>query len=336
MVRVNNRKVLNGVLDALGLPDEANPEGQRLRLTVLRAVDKLDRLGLPGVRELLGPGRRDESGDFTPGAGLSPEQVAGVTAFVEAGGASREEVCAKLRSLVGTSPAGLEGVAELEQIDELLARDGAGSDQVIFDPSVVRGLAYYTGPVFEAELTFEIVDEDGKRRPFGSVAGGGRYDDLVERFTGEKVPATGASIGVDRLLAALRASRWAEEDEGPGPVVVTTLDQKQLGAYQQMVEELRSAGIPAELYLGSGGFRKQLKYADKRRAAVVVLAGEDEFARGEVSLKDMQLGAALAKTIKDRDAWRKGQPAQVSVPRAELVAAVQRMLAGPSADSVEK
>ena len=335
VVRVNNRKVLNGVLDAVGLPDEATDEGARLRLAVLRAVDKLDRLGREGVGELLGRGRMDESGDFTAGAGLSTEQAAGVMAFVDAGGGERRQVCQTLRGLVGTSPVGLAGVAELELIDELLAAMDLGVDQVCFDPSVVRGLAYYTGPVFEAELTFDIVDEKGQRRPFGSVAGGGRYDDLVERFTGTKVPATGASIGVDRLLAALQASQRDGMEPPAGPVVVTTLDGDHLADYQLMVGELRQAGIAAELFLGRGGFRKQLKYADRRRAPVVVIAGGDEFDRGEVSLKDMQLGAELSKTVKDRDVWRKGQPAQIAVPRRELVAHVRRLLSGEAAGAAE-
>jgi histidyl-tRNA synthetase len=187
-------------------------------------------------------------------------------------------------------------------------------------------LAYYTGPVFEAELTFKVEDEDGTVRPFGSVAGGGRYDDLVERFTGTKVPATGASIGVDRLLAALRASRRIGTDDRLGPIVVTVMDQARLPDYQRMVAELRGAGLAAELFLGSGGFRKQLKYADRRRAPIAVIAGGDELAAGNVSLKDLRLGAELAAEITDRDVWRKGRPAQVTVPCADLVAEVRAML----------
>ncbi len=327
-IRVNNRKVLNGVLDRVGLAGDDTAEGQRSRLTVLRAIDKLDRLGREAVAELLGPGRRDESGDFTPGAGLTSDQAAPVLEFIDAGADDRAEVCRNLRELVGESEVGLEGVREFSIIDGLLDSMGLGSDQVVFDPSVVRGLAYYTGPVFEAELTFEVADEEGTVRPFGSVAGGGRYDDLVERFTGTKVPATGASIGLDRLLAALRASERVEGGERLGPVVVTVMDPERLTDYQRMVAELRGAGLAAELFLGRGGFRKQLKYADKRRAPVAVIAGGNEFEAGEVSLKDLRLGAKLSKKIKDRDEWRKGQPAQVSVLRADLVAEVRRMIGG--------
>lgn len=326
-LRVNNRKVLNGVLDQIELPPEDSETGAHQRLTVLRAIDKLDRLGIDAVKLLLGPGRRDESGDFTPGAGLSDEQATPVIAFVETAGADRLEVCDKLRQLVGDSETGQEGVAELEAIHELLDAAGLDSDVVAFDPSVVRGLAYYTGPVFEAELTFEIVDDDGVKRPFGSVAGGGRYDDLVERFTGTKIPATGASIGVDRLLAALRASKWKDERRAPGPIVITIFEQDKLAEYQKMVDELRNAGLRAEMYLGKGGFRKQLKYADKRNSPIAVIVGGDEFARGEVTLKDMWLGKELSGTIKDRDEWRKGQPAQLAAPRAELVAKAKEILA---------
>ncbi len=321
IVRVNDRKVLEGVLESIGLADRSTTQ-----MTVLRAIDKLDRLGIEGVKELLGKGRMDESGDYTEGAGLSDEQAAKVLAFMESGADDRAAVCATLRGLVGDSEVGLEGVAELESIGELLDAMGLGSDVVAFDPSVVRGLAYYTGPVFEAELTFEIVDEKGRKRPFGAVAGGGRYDDLIERFTGTKIPATGASIGVDRLLAALRVSRWKNLHAATGPVVVTVFDQSHLVDYQRMVTELRGAGIPSELFLGKGGFKKQLKYADRRNSPCVVIAGGDEFEKGEVTLKDMWLGKELAGTITDRDEWRKGQPAQVAAKRDDLVSAVKGIL----------
>jgi histidyl-tRNA synthetase len=198
--------------------------------------------------------------------------------------------------------------------------------QVVFDPNIVRGLGYYTGPVFEAILTFEIVDEKGRKRTFGSVAGGGRYDDLVTRFTGQKVPAVGGSIGIDRLRAALSALGKIDAKSTMGPVVVTTMDKKHLADYQAMVNELREAGIAAELYLGNKGFRPQMKYGDKRRAPAVIIAGEDEFQKGEVSIKDMHLGAALSKEIEDRDKWRKGQPAQQSVPREKMLETIQAIL----------
>ncbi|MCB9544479.1 MAG: histidine--tRNA ligase [Myxococcales bacterium] len=325
-IRVNDRKVLNGVLEQAGVATEA------ARLTTLRALDKLDRLGMDGVRHLLGRGREDETGHFTPGAQLSPDQQAIIVAFVEAQASTRAGICGAFRDLVGGSREGLEGVAELETIAELLDASGLEEARVKFDPSLVRGLAYYTGPVFEAALTFNVLDETGHRRSFGSVAGGGRYDDLVMRFTGQRVPATGASIGVDRLLAALRLLDRVKVDERPGPVVVTVMDRGRLPAYQVMVNELRAAGIVAELYLGNPKkFGKQLEYADARRSPAVVIAGGDEFDRGEVSIKDLRLGAELAARLKDEaDAEAYQQQvqgeAQRSVARVDLVAEVRRIL----------
>ncbi len=322
-IRINDRKLLNGVLETVGL-DADNPR----RGTVLRAMDKLDRLGPEGVRQLLGKGRRDPTGDFTKGAELSAEHIDAVMGFCSPGpaGESRAETLARLAPLIEKSSAGAEGLAEMRQIDSLLSAMGFDSTVVRFDPTVVRGLAYYTGPVFEAVLTFEITDDDGNRRSFGSVAGGGRYDDLVQRFTGNVVPATGASIGVDRLLAALKAKGQGDTRTLIGPVVVTVMDQPRLVDYQKMVFELRSAGIDAELYLGSGGFRAQMKYADKRLAPVVIIAGENEFSSGMVSIKDMRKGAELAKSVQDREAWRKGQPAQQNVAKDQLVATVKAIL----------
>jgi histidyl-tRNA synthetase len=321
-VRVNNRKILTGVLETIGADDAHS------KLIILRAIDKLDRLGMEGVRLLLGPGREDESGDFTKGANLAADQIARVTGFLAAGDTNRAKTCANLRDLVGASQIGLEGVTELQEIDALLNAGGFGPDQVVFDPSVVRGLDYYTGPVIEAELTFEVHDETGRKVQFGSVAGGGRYDDLVQRFKGVLVPATGVSIGVDRLLAALRLLQGDKAAPAPkGPVVVLMLDKTRSADYQAMVMELRRVGIAAELYLGSSGMRAQVKYADKRNAPVAVIAGGDEFAAGQVTLKDLVLGDQLSKDIKDNTAWREDQPAQQLVPRDSLVAAVREILA---------
>ena len=325
LVRVNNRKVLNGVMEAAGVLDPADPDRfASERGIVLRAIDKLDRLGEEGVRALLGDGRRDESGDFTKGAGLGSEQAGVVMGFMAAKRGDGPATVARLRELVGGSVIGTEGVQELETIAELLAAQGYGPDRVEIDPSVVRGLGYYTGPVFEAELTFEILDEQGRKRSFGSVSGGGRYDDLVKRFTGQSVPATGVSIGVDRLLAALRAKGRAG-GASAGPVVVTVMDRERMADYQAMAGELRRAGIRAEVYLGNPkNFGNQLKYADKRAAPVAVIQGGDEAARGAVVLKDLILGARIAEGA-SLEEW-KARPAQVEVPRADLVAAVRRIL----------
>ncbi len=325
VLRLNNRKVLTGVMEVAGLWDGADPPRfEAERGTVLRAIDKLDRLGPEGVRALLGDGRRDESGDFTKGAGLAQEQAETVMAFMEAKRGDGAATLARLREVVAGSQTGQAGVEELESIAGLLDAQGIGPDRAVIDPSVVRGLGYYTGPVFEAELTFEITGEDGKPRQFGSVAGGGRYDDLVKRFTGQAVPATGISVGVDRLLAALRATGRGGA-QAHGPVVVTVMDRARMAEYQAMAGELRAAGIRAEVYLGNPkNFGNQLKYADRRAAPAAVIAGEDEAARGVVQIKDLALGAELAQgaTLEE---W-KSQPAQREVARADLVAAVRAIL----------
>ena len=325
VVRVNNRKVLNGVMEVAGVLDPTDPEVKaHERGIVLRAIDKLDRLGPDGVRALLGEGRKDESGDFTDGAGLSAEQAEIVMGFTEAGRDTGAATVARLRELVGASVMGQEGVAELEQIAELLDAGGYGGDRILIDPSVVRGLGYYTGPVYEAELTFEIFDEKGRKRQFGSVSGGGRYDDLVKRFTGQAVPATGISIGVDRLLAALRA-KGRLQSEAHGPVVVTVMDRDRMADYLAMVAELRNAGIRAEVYLGNPkNFGNQLKYADRRDSPAAVIEGADEKARGVVQVKDLILGKKIAENA-TLEEWKE-RPSQVEVPRSELVATIREIL----------
>ncbi|MBO9429574.1 histidine--tRNA ligase [Sulfitobacter sp. R18_1] len=321
VVRVNNRKVLNGVLEVAGL---AGDDKEAERGIVLRAIDKLDRLGPEGVRALLGEGRKDESGDFTKGAGLGEAQAEVVMGFMQAKRETGADTVARLRDLVAGSEVGVQGVDELQLISDLLAAGGYGPDRVEIDPSVVRGLGYYTGPVFEAELTFEIKDEKGRARNFGSVAGGGRYDDLVKRFTGQEVPATGVSIGVDRLLAAL-AAKGRLEAEATGPVVVTVMDRDRMADYQAMVAELRQAGIRAEVYLGNPkNFGNQMKYADKRQSPVVVIEGGDEKDRGVVQIKDMVLGAQLAQEA-SHDEWKE-RPNQYEVPRGDLIKAVRDIL----------
>ncbi len=323
VVRVNNRKVLNGVLEVAGLSGD---DKEAERGIVLRAIDKLDRLGNEGVLALLGEGRKDASGDFTKGAGLSDEQAQIVMGFMSAKRDTGAATVGRLTELVKGSDVGMTGVNELETIATLLDAGGYASDRIEIDPSVVRGLGYYTGPVFEAELTFEVTDEKGRPRNFGSVSGGGRYDDLVKRFTGQEVPATGVSIGVDRLLAALHA-KGRLDTKTLGPVVVTVMDRDQMAYYQGLVTELRNAGIRAEVYLGNPkNFGNQLKYADNRNSPVAVIAGSDEMDRGVVQIKDLILGAQIAENA-TLEEW-KDRPSQYEVPRGELVAKVREILAG--------
>ena len=318
LIRVNNRKVLNGVLETMGLDDDDQ------RANVLRTIDKFDKVGESGVRELLGKGRLDASGAYIDGVGLSDDQAAPVIAFLTSKGEDAAQTLGNLRNAIGDSTIGAEGVAELEQIADLLGAGGYGPDRIVIDPSVVRGLGYYTGPVYEAELTFDILDEKGRKRQFGSVAGGGRYDDLVKRFTGQSVPATGVSIGVDRLLAALREKGRVGSDSH-GPVVVTVMDRDRMADYQAMVAELRNAGIRAEVYLGNPkNFGNQLKYADKRNSPVAVIEGGDEHANGVVQIKDLILGAKIAQDA-SLEEWKE-RPSQFEVPRGDLVVKVREIL----------
>ncbi|MWD26344.1 histidine--tRNA ligase [Aquicoccus sp. SCR17] len=319
LIRVNNRKVLNGVLEAMGVTDEAQAAD------VLRTIDKFDKVGEAGVRELLGAGRKDASGAFIEGVGLDPDQAEPVVAFLTSKADTTAGTLENLRAAVGDSFVGAEGIDELSQIAALLEAGGYGADRIQIDPSVVRGLGYYTGPVYEAELTFEILDDKGRKRQFGSVAGGGRYDDLVKRFTGQAVPATGVSIGVDRLLAALR-EKGRIGSEVQGPVVVTVMDRDRMADYQAMVAELRNAGIRAEVYLGNPkNFGNQLKYADRRHAPVAIIEGGQEHESGVVQIKDLVLGAKLAENA-SLEEWKE-RPSQYEVPRAELVAKVREILA---------
>ena len=318
LIRINNRKVLNGVLEATGVTDDAQ------QADVLRTIDKFDKVGEAGVRELLGKGRLDASGAYIDGVGLTDAQAEPVLAFLTSKGATSADTLANLRAAIGDSAVGTEGVEELQTIASLLEAQGYAADRIVIDPSVVRGLGYYTGPVYEAELTFEIKDEKGRPRQFGSVAGGGRYNGLVQRFTGQEVPATGVSIGVDRLLAAMRM-KGRTAATAPGPVVVTVMDKARMSDYQQMVSELRAAGIRAEVYLGNPkNFGNQLKYADKRLSPVAIIQGSDEAERGVVQIKDLILGAKIAQSA-SLEEW-KAQPAQREISRDDLVEEVRKCL----------
>ena len=332
IVKVNSRKLLDGVLESAGV----GPEDKVRRGIVLRAIDKADRLGASGVAALLGEGRKDESGDFTKGAGL-PElaitEILNVFGTGVPGSSSMSTIgnntvtFANLEDRVGKAALGAAGLSDLKQIMSVAEKCGYGSDQILVDPSVVRGLDYYTGAVFEAQLTFPVRNEEGKDVVFGSVAGGGRYDDLVARFTGQQVPATGVSIGVSRLLSALTQRGLHGTAHSP-LVVVTVFDKADAAGSFAMAQELRAAGIRAEAYVGNGKMGDQFKYADKRGAAIAVIEGGDERARGEVTLKDLALGAELAKSVESRADWVANREAQKSVPRARLVAEIQAMLKG--------
>jgi histidyl-tRNA synthetase len=329
MVKLSNRKVLDGILEVIGLNGENNASR---RLVVLRAMDKFDRLGETGVRQLLAEGRKDESGDFTKGAGLDRTAVDAVMSVFEQAADAGDKI-AQINIRLEGSEVGRQGLSELEKISSLVSACGYSDGRIMIDPSVVRGLEYYTGAVFEVELTFSTDSADGSPR-FGSVGGGGRYDGLVSRFRGEPVPATGFSIGVSRLAAALQHLGKLDSTPAPGPVVVTVFDRERIADYQRMVKRLRDAGIGAELYLGSSGFNAQMKYADKRGAPCVVIQGSDEKAKGEVTIKDLILGAELAKQEKGREQHlQKQAEAQFAVAEDQLVEAVRKVLARHAAGS---
>ncbi|NEU97574.1 histidine--tRNA ligase [Bradyrhizobium uaiense] len=328
VVKVNNRKVLDGVLEAIGLGGDENA-GRRL--TVLRAIDKLDKFSADEVRKLLGPGRWDGGeegkGDFTKGAELSPADADIVLAVTQKRDDWKEAIAAA-ETYLAKSEVGQAGVSELEEIAKLVAASGYDADRIRIDPTVVRGLEYYTGPVYEVELLLDTKDEKGRPVRFGSVGGGGRYDGLVSRFRGEPVPATGFSIGVSRLQAALTMLGQLDARAEFGPVVVTVFDRDRVADYQKMVAQLRREGIRAELYLGNPkNMGNQLKYADRRNSPCVIIQGSDEKARGEVQIKDLIEGAKAAAAIASNQEWRETRPAQFSCAEADLVAKVREVLA---------
>ncbi|MBN9600946.1 MAG: histidine--tRNA ligase [Afipia sp.] len=333
VVKVNNRKVLDGVMESIGLGGEENA-GRRL--TVLRAIDKLDKFSISEVRKLLGTGRWDGGeegkGDFTKGAELAADQIEVITKFsVEyEGGSFLSQLPSTMSGLVES---GLrlfdEGKWELLTIESLCRAAGYDEQRIKLDNSVVRGLEYYTGPVYEVELLLETKDEKGRPVRFGSVGGGGRYDGLVSRFRGEPVPATGFSIGVSRLQAALTLLGKIDTTPEFGPVVVLVMDRNEIAQYQKFVATLRNAGIRAELYLGNpkNNLGVQFKYADRRNSPCVVIQGGDEKARGEVQIKDLIEGAKAAEGIASHEEWRSARAAQFSCKESELVEKVREVLA---------
>ena len=325
VLKMNNRKLVNGVLASAGVTDAAQT------LTVLRAIDKFDKFGAEGVTLLLGKGRLDESGDFTKGAELSAAAVDTVMRYVTAPGqTTRSAFLDWLSDSFSGSAESAAALAELARIDAALKGMGVGEEQARFDPAVVRGLEYYTGPVYEAEIVHNGLD--GKPLRLGSIGGGGRYDDLVARVTGERTPATGFSFGVSRLVVALQQLAWAAEGKAErdarGPVVVIAFDEAAMADYFAVARLLREAGIPAEVYLGRSGMKAQMKYADRRLSPAAVIIGGDELATGTVTIKDLDLGREMASKLKDHDAWKSERPGQVTVPRAEMVEVVRRIIEG--------
>jgi histidyl-tRNA synthetase len=309
LVRFSSRAILNLLLEFAGIPQERSVD-------VFRVLDKLDKAGIEKVRLELMQGYKDESGDTIRGVGLAREQVDRIERFLAIKSDSRNEVLAKVRELFGASP----DIDAIAQISNHLYALGYGDDRVALDLSIARGLAYYTGTVFEAVLLDAL--------QFGSVFGGGRYDNLVMRFLGERIPAVGASMGVDRLLAALTYLGKIGMEKATARVLITNMDPALTDDYLQMTWELRRAGIPTELYVGTAkGPGKQLKYADQYEVPLAILYGTNEKSQGVVTVKDMSVGREKTKAIGDRKDWIAARPGQTTVPRAQLVDGIRKLLA---------
>jgi histidyl-tRNA synthetase len=361
VIRVNNRKVLDGMMSSIGLD---GAENAARRLNVLRAIDKLDKFGPEGVRLLLGAGRKDESGDFTKGVELTDAQINSLELFYMGHGTAGElgknatddaaaddavivdengnsfypnnpSILDAYLVMAGEGHPAYDGFKELKIISDLVRAAGYGTRRIKIDVSVVRGLEYYTGPVYEAELTFDVTNEKGEKVVFGSVGGGGRYDGLVSRFMGQPVPATGFSIGVSRLMTALKNLGKLGQKKPLAPVLVTVMDGdvESMGRYQRFTQALRAEGIRAEMYQGNWKkFGNQLKYADRLGSPIAIIQGGDERAEGVVQIKDLIEGKRLSGEIEDNATWREARVAQEVVSEADFVAKVKQILAAQAED----
>nr|MBA2917695.1 histidine--tRNA ligase [Candidatus Liberibacter asiaticus] len=209
-------------------------------------------------------------------------------------------------------------------------KSGYNSNRIKISSTIVRGLEYYTGCVYEAILGFPVMNEKQKPVVFGSVGGGGRYDGLVSRFKGQNVPATGFSIGISRLIVALKSLESSTNNiKEMGPVLITTMDHDSdsLSKYQMYTQMLRTAGIRAEMFLGSSkNFGNQLKYADRRNCPLAIIQGTGERSRGMLQIKDLAKGKELSREIKNNESWREARVAQITIPISELVSTVKKIL----------
>ena len=327
VIRLSNRKILDGIIDSLNI--KGNSSGSDINLSIMRSIDKLDRLGLSGVEQLLGNGRKDESGDFTKGTGLEKSKINQIISFLEIGidskKLSRNECLNKLSNQFESNSIFTEALEELSQITKIIDAAGYDENKIIIDPSVVRGLGYYTGPVYEADLSFDMETDKGIEK-FGSVGGGGRYDDLVARLKGVSVPSTGISVGVSRLSSALKYLNKTKNNENGLSVVVLVMDKDKRSEYYQIASNLRKEGIVSECYSGDGGMKAQLKYADKRNARLAIIIGEDEAASNSATIKDLIAGKKVSNKISDNQEWRSGKDTQKTVPIDDLISNVKSIL----------
>lgn len=325
LVHVNNRKILKGFLGSLGGDGVGGVGGEDMEQAILRVIDKADKIGTAGIEEELGRGRLDQSGALIPGLQLSGDIIKPIMGFLEkfSGEGKRQDVLVNLDGMTEIGEVGREGINELHKIDQILTRLNFNEERVIFNPTLVRGMAYYTGPVFEVQSLQTYKDDKGRERRVGSICGGGRYDDLVKNLLGLKVPATGASIGVDRLAELLTLTNQVPGTLR-GPVLVIMFDDQLMVEYQGIARELRDSGIDVEVYYGSQrGLKKQLAYADEKNSPIAVLLGEDEFKKGVVTVRDLRLGKEMAAEISDKAEWKK--KVQFEVPRSELLEKIKQM-----------
>ena len=309
IIKISNRKLSKGLLEKLNITDE-----QKQSIT-LRAIDKLDRVGVEGVQYLLGKGRKDKSGDFTKGAELEESQIKEIIKFLNIKNLSDKNF-EKIREIAADNESMNNGIKELELMEKYFLL--FNFTNYIFDPTVVRGLEYYTGPIFEANLTFGVKNNKGQEIEFGSVGGGGRYDDLVKRFNNQDCPSTGISVGLDRLIYAILQKNKIKAEK-KNPVLICVFDEKYMDFYIKILNVLRSKNISAEIYSGSSNIKSQFKYADKRGCDFVILCGDDEVSKNVVTIKNLNVGKQMSENIKDRSEWKQSLEAQKTVAFDQLL-----------------
>ena len=327
-IRLNNRKILDGLLKLIGTTIHDTPKKCNIRMRALRAIDKLDRLGIDAVCSLLGPGRMDDSGDFTKGAGLADVEINKVLSYLQGGAnsSSSEETINAMEELVSDTTIGREGINELRQINNIITAMGY-SQVITVDPSIVRGLEYYTGPIYEAS----IVNSEHLNSSTDSVGGGGRYDNLISRLNrnldNNSSASSGFSIGISRLFTVMNSTGGSfpgfEQSKSVGPIIITVIDPSYLIHYHKLANQLHQADIKSEVYAGDGNLKVQMKYADRRNAPCAIIQGRKEMSQGVIQIKNLILGKQLSKTVSSNKEWRENHPAQLSVPEYQMVPTIK-------------
>jgi histidyl-tRNA synthetase len=311
-IRYSNRRILNGLAEFISLDDETSRN-------MFRILDKLDKQGREAVIAELGAGRIDKSGDEIKGLNLKPEQISNIEKFLDIPKGDFDETYSKVYELLKGYEISRQGLEEIREINQYLLATGVAPSLCIFDLTIVRGLGYYTGPIFETNLN-DLPE-------YGSVFAGGRYDNLVGRFTGQQAPGTGASMGVDRLLAALKKLELIDSRKSASDIIVASMDRDRIADYFQMASELRAQGWNVEVFLGNNRrIPKQLQYADRLDIPVAVICGSDEFEKGEVTIKNLAAGRTVSEDVEDREEWLKAEGFQVTIPRSEMIATIEKML----------